>query len=123
MAQLQAQIVTHGEASSTGLLIEDVGEVYGSLAELGVWPLGALLEARRYADEQSINEALGKPTVEPADWDMSYRPDPTRPEIWVDPQEFLELGVACVFHRHILVTPVIDVSDMPPLTLVSSSGD
>lgn len=127
MAQLQAQIVVHGETDSGSVVVEDAEVIYGQLYQLGVWPLDLLIEARAFADEQTINEVLGRPTKSMDEFEPSYRVDPDNPsedvQIFVDPKEFMAVGVDCMFHRHITVQRVIPLDALPPLVVLESSDD
>lgn len=121
MTQLQAQIVCHGETDINGTMVEDPDTIWREIAAVGALPLRLLMEARDFADQQAINEALGLPTVE--HHEGTFALDANRVEVFVDPDEFLQVGVACVYHRHILVKPVIDVSEMPPLVVIDGGAD
>lgn len=124
MAQLQAQIVVHGETDSGSVIVEDAEVIYSELYALGVWPLDLLMEARAFADEQTINEVLGRPVKCMDEFEPSYRVDPDNPkqdvQIFVDPKEFMAVGVDCMFHRHITVQRVIPVDELPPLVVLES---
>jgi hypothetical protein len=132
MAQMQAQIYVHGEPIAESLTIEDSRAVYAMLMEVGAWPIQALIEARQHADDIAIKALLGEvdiddvnPVAVAAEFQSSVRIDPFdppwEPTIFVDPQEFMQVGVAAAFHRHIVVRRIIDVDDMPPLNVLGES--
>ena len=121
MPQLQAQIVHHGVRDPEAMMIADAAEVYGCIQELNLVPLAAAVERRNLLEARCIEvEVYGKgepPDIDNPDSDdfralcPKYDIDPSRPEIFVDPMDFAKVGAICVAHRHILVTPVEDMSD------------
>ena len=116
MSELQAQIVFHGENQPDGLTIDRAECVYGELLNhIGVRPLKALIEIRSFQENRAIAMATGQPVPDENEFTMDFELDPSSTEIWVDPDEFAAAGVACVFHRHIIVSPAISVDDMPSI--------
>jgi len=121
--EIQAQIVCGRARPPDGFILGPPEEVYGALAGCGVVPLQALIERRRLLESRCVEvEVFGR--GEPPDLECEsdieelcpdYDIDPGRVEIFVSPMDFAQHGALCVAQRHILVSPCIDVSDMPAL--------
>jgi len=116
MPELQAQIVLHGEKQVDGVTIDQAHLMYAQLLMgLGARPLNALIEIRNFQEAQAIAQATGQPVIDDDDFEPTYELDPYSSEIWVDPDDFIQTGARCVFHRHIIVSPTISVDDMPSI--------
>ena len=116
MHELQAQIVFHGEKQSDGLTIDHAANIYAQLLMgLGARPLKALIEIREFQESRAIAAATGQWVPDEDSFESTYELDPNSSEIWVDPDEFQQAGAMCVYHRHIIVSPMISVEDMPSI--------
>lgn len=117
MPQVQAQIVVHGERDPEKLSIAEAAEIYQELMDLGVVPLAACIQRRDLLEKKCIDVEVFQIGTVPdlddpddrAELAPPYELDPTRPEIFVDPHDFLAVGASCVAHRHILVSPLIEL--------------
>lgn len=116
MAQVQAQIVAHGNVLPEAVEIAEAEHIWAVLHHrMGAVPLDALMEIRAFIESQALAQVHGDPVPNESDFKPTFQLDATETQVWVDPDEFIQNGAACINHRYIVVSPVISVEDMPPL--------
>lgn len=115
--QVQAQIVHNGERDPEAIAIGSPEEIYFTLMHMGARPLSALMQRRALLEARCIQVEVFNQGEVPdfdnpddlAELAPEYVVDLSSPEIFVDPEEFVTHGATCVAHKHVLVTPLVEI--------------